>query len=172
MSTILDQYIARLQNMRSFNVFTIDEKGNVGPWYEVGPDIVKDLVIQDYDLATQVQVISAQINFWGRMESQCKRVWQIEERNYRRWRDNQILESSKAPTDPEAAKVWKKPSEKHIEAAYRQLPQYHKLWQASERAEEAFNASHNILKGFRAKKDMLRSHVYRSHEDGAARLSV
>jgi len=171
-NTVLDQYVARLQNMRSFNIYTIDEKGNVGPWYEVGPEIVQELVIQNYDLATQVQSISAQIHFWGRMESQCKRVWQIEERNYRRWRDNQILEMAKPPSDPEAKKDWKKPSEKHIEAAYRQRPEYHKLWQASERAEEALNSCSNILEGFRAKKAMLSSHVYRAREDGAARLSV
>ena len=171
-STILDQYIARLQNMRTFNIYTIDEKGNVGPWYDVTSDIVKDLVIYDYDLGTQVSSISAQIQFWGRMESQCKRVWQIEERNYRRWRDHQLLALSRPPDDPEEAKGWKKPSEKHIEAMYRQMPAYHKRWEAVERAEEAFNAAHAILEGFRAKKDMLRSHVYRSKEDGAARMSV
>lgn len=170
--TLLDQYTARLQNMRSFNIYTIDAKGNVGSWYEVGSDIVQELVIQSHNLDVQVQTISAQVQFWGRMESQCKRVWQIEERNYRRWRDGQLLDAARPPSDPDAQKGWKKPSEKHIEAAYRQLPEYHKMWQATERAEEAFNACHNILEGFRAKKDMLRSHVYRAKEDGAARLSV
>lgn len=171
-TTLLDQYIARLQNIRTFNIYTVGADGAVGPWYEVGPDVVKELVIQSYDLATQVQMISAQVQFWGRMESQCKRVWQIEERNYRRWRDGQFLEMSKPPTDPDAAEGWKKPSDKRIEMMYRQLPKYHTMWQAVERAEEAFNSCHNILEGFRAKKDMLRSHVYRAKEDGAARLSV
>lgn len=170
--TTLDQYIARLQNMRSFNIFTIDDKGSVGPWYDVTSEIVRELVIYDYDLATQVQMISAQIQFWGRMESQCKRVWQIEERNYRRWRDHQVVKLATAPDDPEKAKGWKKPTDKQIEAMYRQMPAYHKHWDAVERAEEAFNAAHAILEGFRAKKDMLRSHVYRSKEDGAPRLGV
>lgn len=170
--TVLDQYVSRLQNMRPFNIFTIDLKGQVGPWYEVTSEIVRDLVIHDYDLATQVQTISAQIQFWGRMEAQCKRVWQIEERNYRRWRDAQVVRLARPPDDAVEAKGWKKPTDKQIEATYRQMPAYHRYWDSVERAEEAFNASHAILEGFRAKKDMLRSHVYRSKEDGAVRLSV
>jgi hypothetical protein len=99
-------------------------------------------------------------------------VWQIEERNYRRWRDGQILEGSQPPGDPEKAKDWKKPSEKKIEAAYRLLPEYHRLWESVERAEEAKNSCHNILEGFRAKQFMMKNFVYRSKEDGVARLSV
>jgi hypothetical protein len=172
-TTALDQFIARFQNMRSFNVYNIDDQGEVRPWFDVpGPSVVRDLVIKPHDLETQVQSISVQIQFWGRMEAQCKRVWQIEERNYRRWRDAQLLELSQAPTDPEEAKGWKKPSDKRIEALYRQRPEYNELWQAVERAEEATNAAHAVLEGFRAKKDMLRAHVFRSHEDGQARMSV
>lgn len=171
-TTALDQYVARLQNMRPFNIYNIDSKGEVAPWFEVTSEVVKELVIQTYDLGTQVQAISAQIQFWGRMESQCKRVWEIEERNYRRWRDAQYLALSQPPNDPIEARDWKKPTEKKIEALYRQMPEYDQHWTAVERAEEAFNGAHAILEGFRAKKDMLRSHVYRSKEDGAARMSV
>lgn len=171
-TTTLDQYVARLQNVRPFNIYTIDEKGNVGPWFPVTSEVVSELVIQSYDLGTQVQAISVQIQFWGRMQSQCKRVWQIEERNYRRWRDAQYLALSASPDDPAEAKTWKKPTEKKIEALYRQMPEYNELWNAVERAEEAFNGATAVLEGFRAKKDMLRSHVYRSKEDGAARMSV
>jgi len=172
MSTELDQYIQRMQNMRPFNVYSVDKSGNVKPWYEVTANIVSELVIQPYDMALQVQTISNQIQFWGQMESQCKRVWQIEERNYRTWRDAKYLEFVRVPDDPDEAAAWKKPSDKIATAQYRQLPEYHKKWEAVERAEEAFNASHNILEGFRAKKDMLKSYVYRSHEDGAVKLSV
>lgn len=172
MSTVLDQYVARLQNVRSFNIFSIGKKGEVAPWYEVGPEVVRELVLSPHNLDFQVQAISAQIQFWGRMEAQSKRVWEIEERAYRHWRDARILEMATPPTDAAAAKSWKKPTEKHIEATYRQDPAYHKFWTASERAEEAFNACHAILEGFRAKKDMMRAHVYRAQEDGAARMSV
>lgn len=171
-ATTLDQYVARFQNIRPFNIYTIDDQGNVGPWFEVTSDVVQELVIQIHDLQTQVQTISVQIQFWGRMESQAKRVWQIEERNYRRWRDAQILALSQPPDDPELAKGWKKPTEKRIEASYRQMPEYDHYWIAVERAEEAFNGAHAILEGFRAKKDMLRAHVFRSREDGAPRMDV
>jgi hypothetical protein len=171
-TTTLDQYVARLQNVRPFNIYTIDAAGDVAPWFEVTAEVVHELVITTYDLMTQVQAISVQIQFWGRMESQCKRVWQIEERNYRRWRDAQVLALSQPPDDPEEAKAWKKPTEKRIEASYRQMPEYDQHWAAVERAEEAYNGAHAILEGFRAKKDMLRAHVFRSHEDGAARMHV
>lgn len=172
MSTLLDQYVARLQNIRSFNIYDIDGKGEVKPWYDVGPDIVNELVLSPHNLDLQVQAISAQIQFWGRMEAQAKRVWEIEERCYRQWRDAIILKLSTAPEDPAKAKTWKKPTEKTIEATYRKDPSYQKFWTATERAEEACAACHAILEGFRAKKDMLRSHVYRSQEDGAARMAV
>jgi hypothetical protein len=170
--TILDQYIARLQNLHSFNVFAIQKNGTVEPWYEVTGLIVKDLVIEEATLGQQVQTIGAQITHWGRLAAQCKRVWEIEERDYRRWRDYQILKMVEPPANPEPAKVWKKPSEAVIEATYRTDPDYVKWNQKIERAEEAYNAAIAVQDGFKAKKDMLMRYVVRYRDETQPHLTV
>ncbi len=166
---LLDQYISRFQNVQPFNVYAITSNGDVEPWYEVTDSIVGELVLREEDLSTQVQSITAQIQFWGRLEAQSRRVWEVEERKYRQWRATQYLVSITPPVDD--AK-WKKPSEKAIEAMYRSHPEYEGLQVKIERAEEAYNATRAVLEGFRAKRDMLKSYVFRHHEDGAPRLAV
>lgn len=163
--TILDQYIARLSNLNPFNVHAIKPDGEVVPWYEVTGAIVKDLVIDEVQLGIQVETISAQITHWGRLAAQAKRVWEIEEREYRRWRDYQILKQVEPPTDPQARKEWKRPTETILEATYRTHPDYPKHQQRIERAEEAFNASIAVQDGFRAKRDMLMRWVVRYRDD-------
>lgn len=160
----LDEHVARLQNLEPFNIHSVGKDGVAKPWYDVTGAIVKDLVIREVDLALQIQAVSAQISHWGRHAAQCKRVWEIEERLYRSWRSKFYLEAIKAAE--------KKPSDKQIEARYRVDPEYVKYQVAIERAEEAYSSTMSILDGFRAKRDMLRSAVRRSAEDGAPQLSV
>jgi hypothetical protein len=170
--TILDQYVARLQKLSSFNVYAINAEGGVVPWYEVTGAIVKDLVLDEVTLAQQVQTIGAQITHWGRLAAQCKRVWEVEEREYRRWRDYFILKMIEPPANPEAAKGWKKPTESVIEATYRTDPQYAKFNVAIERAEEAYNAALAVQDGFKAKKDMLMRYVVRYRDENQPHLTV
>ena len=122
--TILDQFIARLSNLNPFNVYAIHGDGTVQPWYDVTGAIVKDLVLDEVTLAQQVQTIGAQITHWGRLAAQAKRVWEVEERDYRRWRDYQILQMVEPPSDPAVRKEWKKPTEQVIEALAGRVPPY------------------------------------------------
>ena len=170
--TILDQYIARLSNLNPFNIYAIHGGGEVQPWYDVTGAIVKDLVVDEVALAQQVQTIGAQITHWGRLAAQAKRVWEIEEREYRRWRDYQVLKMVEPPTDPVVRKEWKKPTEQVIEATYRTDPDYVKYQQKVERAEEAYNAAIAVQEGFKAKKDMLMRYVVRYHDETQAHLTV
>lgn len=169
---ILDQFIARLQNLHPFNIYAIQADGGVQPWYEVTGLIVKDLVLDEVTLGQQVQTIAAQITHWGRLAAQAKRVWEIEERNYRRWRDYCFLKAIEAPTEPEAAKGWKKPTEAAIEASYRTDPEYVKHQSKIERAEEAYNAAIAVQEGFKAKKDMLVRYVVRYRDETQPHLTV
>jgi hypothetical protein len=170
--TILDQFIARLSNLNPFNIYAIHPDGSVRPWYDVTGAIVKDLVVDEVALGQQVQTIAAQVMHWGRLAAQAKRVWEIEERGYRQWRDRQILELIEPPADPERAKGWKKPTEIVIEATYRTDPEYAAWNQKIERAEEAFNACLAVQDGFRAKRDMLMRYVTKHRDDSQPHLSV
>lgn len=165
----LDTVISRLQSMHSFNIYEVTPEGKVQPWYEVTPkSVVPDLVINENNLLEQVQTISARIAHWGRLAAQCKRVWQIEEREYRKWRDSYYLDTIQTAE----SEGKKKPSDKVIEAGYRTHPIYDAMYSATERAEEAYNATLAILDGWRMKKESLRIAAYRRNEDGASILSI
>ncbi len=158
----LDQLIQRLQNLEPFNIYAIKD-GIPEPWYEVTGAIVRDLVIMDQDLVTQVQSVSGQVAHWSRMAAQCKRVWEIEERLYRSWRSRFYLEKRNSDT---------KHTEKEIEALYRSDGMYTRLQSNIERAEEAYESSRGIVAAFQAKREMIRAAIWRDRETGQPTLSV
>lgn len=160
----------RLASIHPVNIWEVDEAtGDGRPWYLVDGSVAHQLVIREVDLVEQVQLIAAQIMHWGRLAAQAKRVWEVEERNYRIWRDGAILRLSEPPAGDEKKKgmpQWQ------AEAAMRADPIYRMHQVRLERAEEAFNVAQSILEGFQAKKEMMKSSVIRSKEDGAPRLSI
>lgn len=148
-SSLLDSLIQRLQNIEPFNVHTIDQDGNVLPWYDVtGPEIVGDVVVRHYDLETQVRAVSGHIMQWGRLTAQAQRVVEIEERRFTQWKAKQYLAGIEKAEG-------KKPSDKVLEAEYRTHPEYEVMRQRVERAAEAANSCDAILLAFKAKKDAL-----------------
>ncbi len=168
-STLLDQYVARLQAMPSFNIYQVMPDGSVAPWYEVtGPMCVPDLVIRQANLEDQVAAISAQITHWGRMTAQAQRVWEIEDRFYRVWRDRKCIELM----TPDGDKDWKKPTGEQLERLYRTDAEYAIVYARVERAHEAMESAKAVLDGFRAKKDMMAATVRRWKEGGAATMQV
>lgn len=162
MDALLDQYVARLQNLEPFEIQAIEPTGEVRPWYNVTGEIVRDLVVYESNLSEQVQIVAGQIAHWGRLAAQAKRVWEIEERGFRRWKAAQVLAASEPPENESG---WKKPSEAKIEAMYRTNEQYAVWSKRVERAEEAFNAASAILEAFRAKVQVLRSLVFRGRDE-------
>lgn len=186
MSAILDAYVQRYQNLEPFNVYSVDAEGEVTPWYEVNGTIVQDLVLNDQAVGGQVQAIGAQIGHWARLVAQCKRVWEIEERNYRIWRSRTWLDLINRPkiipgtSEYEEKAGWgrtakgelKAPTKEQAEALYRVDPEYAEWQNKIERAEEAYNAAEGILQAFKAKRDALRMVVRRNRETGEVELSI
>ena len=149
MDNLLDQYIARFQNIPSFNIHALAEDGmKAVPWYEVTPEIVRDLVINELTIPAQVDTIAAEIQKWGRLAALAKRIWELEERAYRAWRSEFMLRTLDPKGKPEG---WKKPTNEAAEAMYRVDPEYAKYQVHAERAEEAYNATEALLQDFRAK---------------------
>lgn len=166
--TRLDAIIARLQTMQPFPIQAIDISGNVHPWLIVdGHAIVPDLVINPHTLREQVDTVAGSIIHWGRMAAQCQRVWEVREREYRGWRSPIELECHRHGI-PGVDKI----TEKLIEVYYRTLPEYNEFQQRVEEAHEAFNAATAVLEAFKAKKDMLRSDIYRSRDGSLQRGSI
>ena len=164
MDNLFDQYIARFQNIPSFNIHALAEDGmKAVPWYEVTPEIVRDLVINELAIPAQVDVIAAEIQKWGRLSALAKRVWELEERSYRAWRSEFMLRTLDPKGKPEG---WKKPTNEAAEAMYRVDPGYAKHQVRVERSEEAFNATEALFQAFRAKKDMLMRFAPRYHDQG------
>jgi hypothetical protein len=153
----LGAFIQKFQNLPAFMVRSVTPEGTVTDWYQVHPaTLIPELVIQEADIPAQLAQIPGQVMFWGRMVSHAQRVWEMEQRHFRTWKAKQYLSALEAPQDPEAAKGWKKPTEKQIEATYRLHPEYAGLNQRIEEAAEAFNAANSILDAFKAKREMLR----------------
>lgn len=164
MDNLLDQYIARFQNIPSFNIHALGADGlQAVPWYEVTAEIVRDLVINELTIPMQVATIAADIQKWGRLAALAKRIWELEERAYRSWRSASMLKSLDPTDKPDG---WKKPTTDAVEAMYRADPDYAKYQVRVERAEEAYNATEALLQAFRAKKDMLIRFAPRYHEQG------
>lgn len=170
MSTELDQYLSRFQNLPTFNIYSVAPDGlTVEPWYEVGGDaLISELVIDELNLHEAVATITAQIQKWGRLAAQARRVWEIEERKLRSWKAKFYLAMVKAA----AQAGEKKPTEGYITSSYQADPEYDRMYAAIERAEEACNSAEAVLSAYRAKKDMLQKFVRRSMDSGAATLAV
>jgi hypothetical protein len=163
----LEAIIQRLSTINPVAITDVTVTGDLGAvGTMIDGKIVNELVIWEAGLVEQVQVIAAQIMRWGRLAAQAKRVWEIEERDYRIWRDG-LTVSLAAVADEK-----KKPPQYLLEAQMRADPLYPIFQKKLERAEEAYNVAQAVLEGFRAKKDMLKSSVVRSQEDSAPRLSI
>lgn len=162
----LDAFRARLQNMPSWNINGVDRDGqSTFAWWEVGPDVIAELVIDELNAQTQAMTIGAEIQKWGRLAALARRVWQIEERKYRAWRSAFLLTAMDPDGKPDG---WKKPTKDQVEAAYRVDPEYHKIQVRVERAEEAFNATDCMVDALRAKKDALIRFAPTWRDSGAA----
>lgn len=166
----MEQHVARLSNVPSFNVWQIGPADKIEPWKEFTGDLlVQDLVIHESALANDVGSVSVQIAHWGILEARAKRIWEVVERRYRMWRDGMVMKMSTAPTGDDK---WKRPPEYLIEASYRTHKEYGVWQQALERAEEAYNCARVVREAFQAKRDMLRVSVTRAYDSSGPRLSV
>ncbi len=174
MESHLDEYVQRLAHLPSFNVYAITKDGaDCEPWYEVNPqEVLNDLVIREQGLGAQLQLLGAEIMKWRRYEALCHRVYLIEERKYRIWRDTLYIKNITPPPDPEEAKGWKKPTEKALEAMYRSHPDYSSFQIKSERAEDAMRGCLAVVDGLKAKRDMLKECVGRAKDDGKVGLYI
>lgn len=177
----LADYIARFQNMPSFNIKAVSKDGmSAIPWFDVDSQaIVRELVLDEINIAGQVQTVTGEIQKWGRLLAVAKRVWELEERRYRSWRSQFHLDMIIGKGD-KMKKWWtttakgepKPPTAQTVEAVYRTDPKYHKCQVAIEEAEEVFNSVTAIYEAFRAKRDMLKQFAYRNRDTGEARLAV
>ena len=177
----LEQYIARFQNMPSFSLKSVSKDGMTAiPWFDIDPQaIVRELVLDEINVAGQVQTITGEIQKWGRLLAVAKRIWELQERSYRSWRSQFHLDIM-VPGGKKLKPGWtttakgdpKPPTVQTIEALYRTDPEYHKCQVAIEEAEEVYNSVESIYEAFRAKRDMLKQFAYRNRDTGEARLTV
>lgn len=160
------------KNQQPFDLYGVDEKGEVKKQLTVTAEIVETTMISEVDLAAQVSRVSGEITHWGIVEARARKAWQRGELDYRVWREVLTAKLLTPPVDPAERKEWKKPTEAVIEANYRSHPEYLTHQRRLHDLEESFNAVHAVLEGFRAKRDMMRTAVRRSTEDGAPMLAV
>lgn len=163
----MDAILQRLSKVPTFMIYEILGTGEVVPEYEIPTaQVVNELMLVEEDLVRQIQVIPAEIMNWGRLVAKAKRIWEVEERNYRVWRDTLYLELARAPEGG------KKPTEKMIDATIRATLEYRQWYERIERSEETYNSLLAILDGWRAKKELVRTAVVRQHENAQPQIGV
>lgn len=147
--------VSRLMSQAPAEVKTITPSGELGPGVVINGEIAaRELLLNEDCLEHYVEVVSTQIQYWGRVAAQGLRAWEIRERDYRVWRSQTILKWV-------ADKKYKKTE---AELAIRLEPEYKEYYRAMEEAQEAYNAAESVLEGFRAQKDMLRTFARRRYE--------
>lgn len=162
-----DAIVQRLQNIEPFLLHKIDPQGNAVPHMQVtGQALVGDLVINAHTLRDQIDSIAAQILYWGRLVATQKRVWELRERQYRRWRSTIELKCLK-----EGVPGLEKTTAAAIETYYRTLPEYDAFQNAIEEAEEVFNIASAAYEGFREKARMLKADVWKAPDGSMQRWS-
>lgn len=171
----LDEILHKLQNQPAWNIpkFEEGEDGLVSPqpWYDVGGSIVFAVALREADLETQIEELSAQIQFWGRMEGICERALEWHERKLRVWK-GAIFERLKKPPLGEDLKGWKKPTDKEVEGIYRQDSDYTFLSSKVDEAREALTSTKYVREAFQIKAQMVKQYVRRSIDDGAPRMAL
>jgi hypothetical protein len=173
----LDEILQKLQNQPPWNVPRFRETApGLGlftpePWYQVSGEIVYAVALRDADLETQIEELSAQIQFWGRMEGICERAVEWHERALRVWKGSRI-KALKSPPEGEDLKGWKKPTDKEVEGAYRNEDEYQRLYSRIEEAREALTSTKWVREAFQVKSKMVDKYVRRSIDDGRPRVQA
>ncbi len=174
--TTLDSILQKLQNQPPWDVQRFEEmsSGSFVPvnWYAVDGAIAFSCSMREADLQTQIQEVTAQIQFWGRCEASCERVVQYAERQLRVWKAGRVLEMTAPPVGEDKVVGWKKPSIATMEATYRQASDYADLSQKIEIAREALTATKHVREAFQIKARMMQQYVRRSLDDGKPQLQV
>lgn len=166
---MLDDYVHRTQGLPPITMQRVTDDGDVVDWFQIGPEVSRDLLLYEQGLGHQVQIIAGEIQKWHRLSALAKRVWEVRERQYRIWREKFYLDQITPPDDDGP---WKKPTEKAIDARARTQPEYADHQNKIEAAEEAYNAVQGVVEGFRAKRDMLKTYVFRHRDAAEPQLSV
>jgi hypothetical protein len=176
-----DMVLQRLAGMPSFVVYTLDDSGNPIPWQVMSAQtLLAELVITPHNLQAQIDVVGAQIAFWGRLVALAQRVVSVGERNYRVWRSGKELDAYEngielVGTDPATGaptKATKKVTKAEVESYVRGLPEYLPLQVAIETFTETALACQAVYEGFRAKRDVLRSDTWHSSDGMVHRRSL
>lgn len=166
-------YLARLAAMPPVQTFTVAETGVVTP---AGPldlqQVMRELVLTDANLRERVARVAGAVMTWGRIAAHARRAWAASDRRYRQWAAGVSLQLLTPPADPAEAKNWKKPTEKQVQATYRQRDEYAAFQNLIEATEEAYNVASAVLDAFKVQRDVMRQFVHRIHDDAAPQISV
>lgn len=173
--SFLDEILQKLQNQPPWNIprFQKNEAGTYEPipWYDVTGTIVFSVALRDADLETQIEELSAQVQFWGRMEAICERAVEWHERALRVWKGAQTI-ALKSPPVGEDLRGWKRPTDKEVEGAYRNRDEYQVLSEKIDEAREALISTKFVREAFQTKAQLAKQYVRRSIDDGAPRVQI
>lgn len=152
----LQQLFDRIADIPPFVVQAHDGAlGEPRPWFTADARELQQLRTTASDLPRLRMVTAMMLGRWGRALAATKRVWQWHDRRLREWQAAQTIALHTPPEDEAQRKAWKAPSVAATEAHYRTRPEYSRLYQAVEEAQEAHTATQGVLDAWTAISEML-----------------
>jgi len=166
--TTTSGYMQFLQTMRPFTVYVIGQDGLDVHLVVEGVALVTAVSILDYDLGGQCERVTAEVAYWSRLEAQCERVVQYQERKYAVWKSRYRLDHA-ADEHPTTGK---KVTAAQLEDLYRCDPEYAVINSLLEELKEAAHSCKGVVGAFRAKRENLHKWVWRAGEQSLTGLSI
>lgn len=168
--TTTSQYVQTLQNMRPFTAYLIDEATDeLVPYMRIeGPTLIPAVTIMEHDLGGQCERATAELAWWSRLEAQCERVVQHQERKYAIWKSRFRLDHA----GDQHPVTGKKVTLAQLEDLYRIEPEYTAINRRLEEVKEAAHSCKGVVDAFRHKVENLRKWVWRARDQSLQGLSI
>jgi hypothetical protein len=175
-----NRYLQFLQTIPDTPMFTLGSDGLPVEWMRVsGASILPYVILKEDGLRLQVERVSGEILYWGRVTAAQRLVLSIRERHLRSWKADFELKFRAAakpgPKDahhkqftPDGHKI----TEGLIESHYRVDPAYEQLNRWVDQARESLDVAEVIHTAFSKKAELLKADVRRLADGSLGRLSV
>jgi hypothetical protein len=168
--TTTSEYMKVLQQMRPFTAYLIDEATDelVAHMRVEGSTLIPAVSISEFDLGGQCERVTAEVAWWSRLEAQCERVVQHQERKYAIWKSRFRLDHA-ADEHPATGK---KVTVAQLEDLYRCHEEYTPIHRRLEEVKEAAHSCKGVVAAFRAKRENLHKWVWRASDQSLTGMSI
>ena len=146
------ELLHRVQSLPPIQIYDFTEAGFSVIRTDEIADLAQQIVITDANRAEGESLCGLQILEWGRLAAHSSKMLDIAERKFRKFKAEIAMGLINEAKDGKG----KAPTEKQLEAAYRDHPLYDSYNEVIECTKESFMCCQVLVDALKAKRDMLR----------------